>query len=216
MAEIKNNDVQEIKNPSVEGFNQIVPEKGTTVQDARDYWDNTYRNCEGQESAISAEKDISSKESDLKKEQKDEVRYIHTINEQLEGEQHSETGVEFKRKGIDLPNGEKIEGVFPEFDSLFNAKIPEELFLKRDKAQFKECNKQLAEAIDRTPELKSKFSDEQIEQIRDGMIDGTAPDGYVWHHDAEAGKLQLVDFKIHDATKHTGGRAVWGGGGKYR
>ncbi len=146
----------------------------------------------------------------------DKPRCIHTINEFLEGQKHPDTGVPFDRRVIDLPSGQKIEGVFPRFDSAFDAKISEEYYLKSDYIQFKECNKQLYDALENNPELKSKFSLEQIEQIKDGISDGSAPDGYVWHHDAESGKLQLVDSNIHAKTNHTGGRFVWGGGSDYR
>ncbi len=58
------------------------------------------------------------------------------------------------------------------------------------------------------PGLKSKFDDIQLSQINKGKT----PEGFVWHHDAETGKMQLVDRNIHEATGHTGGRTIWGGG----
>ena len=142
----------------------------------------------------------------------DKPRYIITINESLENEQHPITGVPFEKKIIELPSGERIEGVFPQFDSLFDARINEDLYLESDKKQFKECNKQLVQAIESNTELRRRFTEEQIEQIYEGMEDGTAPDGYVWNHDAEPGKLQFVDFETHMRTGHTGGRYIWGGG----
>ena len=157
------------------------------------------------------EEDITESDQD-----KEIVQYLITINESLENDVHPITGVPFVRKKVELPNGEKIEGVFPEFDSMFNAKITEDKYLDTDKNQFKECNKQLYEAIEKDPELKKKFTKEQIEQIKDGIKDGTAPDGYVWHHDAEPGKMQLVDSEIHAKTGHAGGRSVWGGGSENR
>lgn len=45
---------------------------------------------------------------------------------------------------------------------------------------------------------------------------GDTPDGYTWHHDAEAGKMQLVDTETHQKTGHTGGRSIWGGGTESR
>ena len=48
------------------------------------------------------------------------------------------------------------------------------------------------------------------------MSDGTAPDGYVWHHNEECGKIQLVEYDLHAHTGHTGGRSVWGGGNENR
>lgn len=146
----------------------------------------------------------------------DAPRYVITRNETLENDLHPITGVGFERKIIELPDGEKIEGVFPKFESIFDAKIPENLYLQPDKVQFKECNRQLSQELEKNSELKKKFSEEQLEQIRDGVYDGTAPDGYVWHHDAVAGRLQLVDFETHSRTGHTGGRSLWGGGSTNR
>ena len=41
------------------------------------------------------------------------------------------------------------------------------------------------------------------------------PSGYVWHHNEETGKMQLVKVEDHDRTQggaaHTGGKALWGG-----
>ena len=90
------------------------------------------------------------------------------------------------------------------------------MYKESDFKQFKECNKQLLAEIEKNPELKSKFSEEQIEQIKEGTVDGSAPDGYVWHHSEDTGKIQLVDFEIHAITRHTGGRYVWGGGSENR
>lgn len=143
-------------------------------------------------------------------------RYIIMLNEKLENSQHPISGVWFEKRVIELPDGEFIEGVFPRFDSLFDAKIPERLYLQPDRVQFRECNRQLLKEIENNPRLKEMFSEEQLEQIQDGVYDGTAPDGFVWHHDAEAGKLQLVDFETHSHTGHTGGRSLWGGGSDNR
>ena len=142
--------------------------------------------------------------------------YLITRNESLAGDVHPITGVPFEKRIIELPTEEIIEGVFPEFESIFDAQIPENLFNETDYRQFKECNTQLNEAIENSDELKSKFTEEQLEQIRDGMSDGTAPDGYVWHHNEECGKIQLVEYDLHAHTGHTGGRSVWGGGNENR
>ena len=106
----------------------------------------------------------------------------------------------------------KTIAFFPVFDSKFEAHLPEDLLKASDKAQFSECNKQLATAIEKDPELKGKFSAEQLEQIGNGDI----PDGYTWHHNEEKGKMELVDSQIHHDTRHTGGKSIWGGGSEYR
>ena len=143
-------------------------------------------------------------------------RYLITRNESLDGDLHPITGVPFEKMQIDIGNGEVVEGVFPEFDSVFDTNIPEELYHETDYKQFKECNEQLFDAIESNSDLKSKFTTEQLEQIKEGISDGTAPDGYVWHHSQEPGKIQLVDFDTHAQTGHTGGRTVWGGGNENR
>ena len=70
----------------------------------------------------------------------------------------------------------------------------------------------MKEAVENVPELKSQFTDEQLEDI----ANGDTPEGYVWHHNEETGKMQLVKVEDHDRTQggaaHTGGKALWGGG----
>jgi hypothetical protein len=56
--------------------------------------------------------------------------------------------------------------------------------------------------------LKSKFTQEELELFKSGK----KPSKYTWHHHQDNGKMQLVDYFEHDAAKHTGGRAYWGGG----
>ena len=194
MGEIKTNDLQEVKKPEMEGFTAIKPQEGTTVNDARDFCNDLFKSLD-EETASSANQSDAN-ESDSKNYTDVAPRFIYTINMSLENDVHPITGVPFERKVIKLPNNDKIEGVFPVFDSQFDAKISENLYLESDKKQFCECNKQLLRAIDTNPNLKEKFTEEQIEQIRDGIKDGTSPDGYVWNHDAEVGKIQAVDLSI--------------------
>lgn len=140
------------------------------------------------------------------------VNEIKTIRNDLEGQKHPETGVEYVRKEISLPDEERIEGVFPEFDSVFDVEISEDKYLDSDGRQFRECNNQLGEALKENPELANNFTDEQLDQI----FRGRTPDGYVWHHSEEPGVLKLVDKEVHEATRHTGGRSIWGGGQEFR
>ena len=137
---------------------------------------------------------------------------IHTRNESLEGDRHPITGVKFERKTVVDSDGNEVTGVFPEFDSDFDAQLPEDLYEASDKDQFAECNKQLKEAVEKDPELAKEFTPEQLEQIKNGAT----PDGYTWHHNEEKGKMQLVDSDIHAKTGHTGGKTIWGGGNDNR
>ena len=139
-------------------------------------------------------------------------RYIDCPNSSLAGDVHPMTGVPFERKTITLSSGERVKGVFPKFDSYFDARISNNLFTSSNRIQFKECNSQLLNAIEKDPVLASKFSTQQIEQIREGTLDGSTPDGFVWHHKEEEGLIQLVDRAVHEATGHAAGKAIWGGG----
>lgn len=136
-------------------------------------------------------------------------------NEALAGTTNPITGVEYEKRIVVI--GEyKVEVVMPKFISEFDAQIPESMYKAKDKVQFSECNKQLYDAIQKNPELAKKFTPDQLEQIKDGVTQGGAPDGYTWHHDAETGKMQLVDSDMHGDSRHTGGKTLWGGGNDYR
>ncbi len=134
---------------------------------------------------------------------------LKTINQGLENSVHPETGIAFVRKNLDLSDGNRVTGVFPEFDSCADVMLPEKYF----KASFNEQKKYLSEYLKNmvnTPEMMKKFTKEQLEDIAEGII----PDGFVWHHNETEGLMQLVDVLIHDKTGHTGGMSIWGIGYK--
>ena len=137
---------------------------------------------------------------------------LNTINERYEDKVDPDTGVPFERRIIEVPEGNKVEGVFPSFESKFDAQLPSELYKETDYKQFKECNNQLKDEVSKNQNLEKGFNKEQLEQIENG----DTPDGYVWHHDATPGKMQLVDYQTHADTRHTGGKVVWGGGNENR
>lgn len=136
---------------------------------------------------------------------------IKCRNEDLAGTEHPETGVPFEKKQVDV-DGKKYEVVVPQFKSEYDAQLPEDKLMASDREQFKECNAQLKTEVANKQELRDKFDSEQLEQIENG----DTPDGYTWHHDADVGKMQLVDTETHQKTGHTGGRSIWGGGTENR
>ena len=136
-----------------------------------------------------------------------EPRHIKTINEDKAGTEYG--GVLYQRRVFRI-NGEKVEGVFPRFDSEFNAFLPKRLWYASDNEQFKYCTEKLKQKIESDPEFAKKFTPRQLEQIRDG-----APriSGLTWHHkEYPPGAMQLVDSRTHEFCRHTGGRSIWGGG----
>lgn len=140
------------------------------------------------------------------------ITELQTIRSDLAGKEHSETGIRYEEKVVDLGDGEIYKGVFPEFETPFEVMLDENQYLESDGRQFRHANGELQIAISENPELAGQFNPEQLEQIASGRT----PDGYVWHHSETPGVLQLVDKEIHELTRHTGGRAIWGGGQEFR
>lgn len=138
--------------------------------------------------------------------------HLPTIREDLDGKKHPETGVPYEKQTVETPDGKKVEGVFPKFDSVFDTEIPPEQYKDSDASQFNTCNQKLKEAVEKDPTLRSKFNEKQLEQINNG----DRPTGYTWHHNEKVGRMQLVPTDIHSKTPHTGGRSIWGGGKDYR
>ena len=141
-----------------------------------------------------------------------EPRHIKTINEDLKGKKHPETGVPYEKHVFRL-NGELVEGVFPKFESKFDTYLPKELRTASDNEQFKYCTEKLKQRIERDPEFAKQFTPRQLEQIKNGE---PRISGLSWHHNEIPGKMQLVNSDVHSKTGHTGGRNLWGGGTESR
>ncbi|WP_279152445.1 HNH endonuclease [Photobacterium iliopiscarium] len=140
------------------------------------------------------------------------LEHYPTINERYEGKCHPDSGVKYERDTI-VHNGELKEGVFPVFDEKFEAELPSDLCQSTDAQQFKECNHQLKDWCDENPEEAAKrFSKDDLEFISAGE----KPEGYTWHHHQSEGRMQLIDSSDHDSSRHTGGKAIWGGGSENR
>lgn len=139
-------------------------------------------------------------------------RHLSTINEDLEGQTYPGTNIRYKRHTFIL-NGEKVEGVFPRFESKFDTTLPKNLLNASDTEQFKYCTQRLAKQIENNPLLALKFTPRQIEQIKNGE---PRISGLTWHHNEVPGKMQLVNADVHSTCRHTGGRSIWGGGSKCR
>ena len=84
-------------------------------------------------------------------------RHITTINEGLAGQTYPGTNVEYRKHTFTL-NGEKVEGVFPKFDSKFDTMLPRDLRNASDTEQFKYCTQKLAKQIENNPELAKQNS----------------------------------------------------------
>lgn len=132
---------------------------------------------------------------------------LKCINEEYAGKTHPETGVAYVEKVVDI-NGVKIQVVVPEFPSVIDVVLPDELKMAPEAEQFRYLNNWLREEIKTNPELRAQFTETQIAMIEKGL----KPKGFTWHHNEECCKMQLVKFETHEGTRHTGGNSIWSGG----
>ncbi|WP_019415988.1 HNH endonuclease [Paenisporosarcina sp. TG20] len=139
---------------------------------------------------------------------------IETRNDSLDGLEHSETGVLFLERTIELPNGDINIGTFPIFDSNFSVILTEDLYLATDNVHFQIANETLSESIQQSPNITNDIGISEYDV--QNLATGITPEGYDWHHSEQPGVLQLVNEEIHQNTGHTGGREIWGGGSEYR
>lgn len=205
--------VSDIKSEISDNTNSIDPNKLAGITEKTSATVNSFNPNKLSETSVSAKIEVKEKKEDIQNKEKSKVdieRYIECRNKSLKNERHPITGIPFVEKTITKSDGEKITGVFAQFESKFDAQLPKELYTETDKKQFAECNKQLKDNIKENPSLREKFDEEQLDQIENGET----PDGYVWHHNEEEGKMRLVDFETHQSTGHTGGKAVWGEGNR--
>ncbi|MER1987994.1 MAG: HNH endonuclease [Solibacillus sp.] len=138
---------------------------------------------------------------------------IQTINASLDGSTHPISGVPFETNTI-THDGLLIEEVFPVFTSAYDVMLPESTYLASDSSHFNYANAQLLQSIEGNPALAGQIGLTQADLA--ALQSGSTPEGYVWHHHEEPGKLQLVSEVDHSTTAHTGGRFIWAGGSEYR
>lgn len=72
------------------------------------------------------------------------------------------------------------------------------------------ATKKLKQLMKVKPEIRDRFS---VEQIKDIEAEKEKISGLIWHHyeelDGESPIMQLVDEKLHTACSHTGGSYTW-------
>lgn len=195
----------------IETFGKEVAEKSVESTEKKPNIEVNSSTIEKELQSPNIEKNLENKTENFEKEKNENDYEINTRNSALEGEKHPETGVEFERREVETDEGIK-EGVFPKFEPVDVVNLPEDLYKESDRNQFDYCNQELKNRIANNPELREKFTTEQLEQINDNET----PDGYTWHHSEVTGRMELVDSDIHARTGHTGGKNIWGGGTENR
>ena len=114
----------------------------------------------------------------------------------LAGKHHPVSGVMFDLNG------------FPIFDAKYTMELQPEDYMKSRATHFSKASKALYDDIMKDNNLRSKFTETEIELFKHGKV----PNKYTWHHHQETGVLQLVDREVHRKTGHTGGFTIWGSG----
>lgn len=91
---------------------------------------------------------------------------------------------------------------FPKFPKKYlkadHKDLPKNLYKSTDKEQFKWLN---ADMKTKDPSYDPKTQTFPPSKKK-----------YTWHHHQDTGRMQLVEFGIHNATNHDGGRTTWSTG----
>jgi hypothetical protein len=95
---------------------------------------------------------------------------------------------------------------FPAFPAKYikddTTSLPKKLWDSTDSKQFTWLNNDLAS---RNPDYDSKTQTFKSDPDKKK---------YTWHHHQDDGRMQLVEFGIHNNTSHDGGRTTWAGGSR--
>ena len=209
MGEIKANDLQEVKRPSVEGFRSIVPETGAKIKDVQEYWIKELNSLSGFGG------DYSSLEDRIK----------HTPSEVNENYEYSGLrGNSFLRPSENTEKGRAMIELLNEYGV-------EGIMYKNGEPLFSKCAEAIV-TIDNMTEnrkdfrnndgeiQKGNFSQADIKcaelwnkQKKDGRTDWTdekvydyrKANGLEWHERCDTKTMDLLKHEIHDFFKHTGG-----------
>jgi hypothetical protein len=93
---------------------------------------------------------------------------------------------------------------YPKFPAKYikddNTLLPANMYKTTDSKQFKWLNNNLAK--------RNKQYDAKTQTFKNDK----AKKKYTWHHHQKKGRMQLVEFGIHNNTNHNGGRTTWAKG----
>lgn len=86
----------------------------------------------------------------------------------------------------------------------------------KDGPHFREANRLLGDALRADPGLAERIglTPDQVAHLTRARPSNRAPEGLVWHHHQDTGRMQLMDEHEHNLLPggHTGGMRLWGGG----
>ena len=88
------------------------------------------------------------------------------------------------KQGTNFPDFEASDVIYKIDGKATIEYLPEDMWLKSDKVQFYYLDSKLP--------------------------GGVRPEGYTWHHSEISGRMELVEYGVHNSTWHKGGRAPGG------
>ena len=208
MGEIKTNDMQEIKNPSLESFRNILPETGIKIADARNYWVKEFNSLSGYGGKYNS---LEERLKHTPSETNENCEYVGLRgNSFLKPSEKTEKGramiellKEYGIEGITYKNGEPI------FSKCAEATIAIDQMTEHREDYFENGNKErgnFSQADIKCAELWNK-------QKKDGCADWTEEKVYdyrkqnklEWHERCDTKTMDLLKHDIHEFFKHTGG-----------
>ncbi len=117
---------------------------------------------------------------------------------------------------VTFANGDTVDyvGGFPEFirGTTANGRQALEADIVLDQGDiigfddFRAANQKLASQLDQYPEMAPDLR----AWISNNSNSSSSPPNYTWHHHQETGRMQLVEFTLHNQASHTGGNSFWG------
>ena len=209
MGEIKTNDLQEMKNPVIENFRNIIPEAGTKIKEVQNFWIKEMNSKSGYggefnkyEDRIKHTPNEANENCYYKNERGESTLYPSEKTEKgrMMIDLLKEYGLEKKKK----KNGEPI------FSKCAEATVQIEN-MTENRYDYKDSN---------GVQQKGNFSQADIEcakqwnnEKREGRTDWKDEDVYnyrkannlTWHERCDTKTMDLVRTEIHDFFKHTGG-----------
>lgn len=206
MEELSNiKEISEIKTQEVENYKQIKPEGNISIADARNFWDNLFK-----EAMVKAE-------IDKQKEVSESREYLSTYMERIIQTPAKETDRgrwEGKRgESIFIPNDPEIKSILdkcgldgieyedgiPDFSKASEATVEIDNMTENRPDNFKQCDEKCVEQWNK--------------EGRDGRMDWTAREvkewrqcnGYSWHERNDMKQCDLVPTRVNDYFGHLGG-----------
>lgn len=216
MPEIKSSEVKDTKISEVENYRNIQPENGTTVSEAKSFWDNLFsgETNEGNDSEFGGKYNSEEKrlgyvpvngESGKFEGERGNSKFVPS-GETERGQACKDKLAEYGKDGIEYKNLE------PDFSGVSEGTVKID-GMTENRNDYHDKNGNLQEG--NFSQADKKCAGLWNEQQKDGRTDWTAENVYDWRHNPEhqcswhercdTKTMDLVPYAVHSYYKHSGG-----------